>query len=106
MPARNAAPRRLRLAILCKSRIVERRILGTSILGYAVSGQDDRATMYAGVEMHDLVPSQLLRGTSGVSLETLCAKCKRKLDPGWINPEFRVSNRRRDITCTYDGYTL
>lgn len=62
--------------------------------------------MYSDIEPCDFVPSALLRDTSRSVHETLCVKCGRKLDPGWIRADFRVSNRRRDITCTYDGYTL
>ena len=77
-----------------------------TIVGYAMCGQDDRATMYSNVERIDSVPAALLRDSSQSAHATLCGVCKRKLDPNWINPRFRVSNRRRDITCTYDGYTL
>lgn len=77
-----------------------------TIVGYSMCGQDDRATMYSDIESYDSVPQALLRNSSRVSHGSLCPKCRRKLDPSWIRPGFRVSNRRRDITCTYDGYTL
>jgi hypothetical protein len=62
--------------------------------------------MYADIETYASVPQELAMDSSRTRHRTLCPKCHRKLDPSWINPSFRVRNRRRDIAATYDGYTL
>jgi hypothetical protein len=62
--------------------------------------------MYSENVPHPSLPYALLRGASRFTHETICPECNRKLNSSWIRPDFRVSSRRRDIACTYDGYTL
>lgn len=45
-------------------------------------------------------------GKDGVAHPATCATCGRKIDPTFINREFRAGKRKRDITGTYDGYTI
>jgi len=35
-----------------------------------------------------------------------CPNCGRKVEPTYVTPTFRVKHRSRDVTVTYDGYTL
>jgi hypothetical protein len=45
-------------------------------------------------------------GKDGVPHPATCGTCGRKTDGGFVSPAFRVKKRRRDITATYDGYTI
>ena len=55
---------------------------------------------------HDPSVPEALSMRNSAGHPGLCSGCRRKLDSNWINPTFRVKNRKRDITATYDGYTL
>lgn len=45
-------------------------------------------------------------GIDGIPHPATCPTCGRKTDTNYINPQFRVRRRRRDLTVTYDGYVL
>ncbi|WP_145259936.1 hypothetical protein [Calycomorphotria hydatis] len=45
-------------------------------------------------------------GRDGIPHPATCATCGRKTDPEYINPDFRVKSRKRDLSVTYDGYVL
>lgn len=45
-------------------------------------------------------------GCDGTPHEATCPTCGSKTDPQYVNSRFRVRKRRRDMTVTYDGYTL
>lgn len=45
-------------------------------------------------------------GRDGIPHPATCPTCGGKIDPDYINPQFRVKRRGRDLTATYDGYVL
>jgi len=45
-------------------------------------------------------------GIDGAPHPATCPICGRKTDPDYINPQFRVRRRKRDLTSTYDGFVL
>lgn len=45
-------------------------------------------------------------GSPGHPHPATCATCGAKVDKTFVAAHFRVNKRRRDITATYDGYTL
>lgn len=45
-------------------------------------------------------------GIGGAPHPATCPTCGRKTDPDFINPQFRVRCRKRDLTMRYDGYVL
>jgi hypothetical protein len=45
-------------------------------------------------------------GVGGVPHPATCPTCGRKLNPSFVSETYRVKKRRRDATCTYDGYIL
>jgi len=45
-------------------------------------------------------------GKDGVPHPATCPKCGSRIDPAYVNPDFRPKRRRRDINITYDGYII
>jgi hypothetical protein len=45
-------------------------------------------------------------GRDGIPHPATCPTCGRKTVQDYINPQFRVKRRGRDLTATYDGYVL
>lgn len=81
----------------------------SSVLGYYLSVQDDDSYMLGpdtywppkSAGFHDW-----RFGKDGVPHLATCRTCGRKIDLTYINPAFRATGRKRDISTTYDGYTL
>ena len=77
-------------------------------LGFLVGMHDDDSYML-GPDTYKPEPSVFYDwrfGKDGVPHPATCGTCGRKTDPDYVSPVFRVKRRNRDITCTYDGYTL
>jgi hypothetical protein len=79
------------------------------ILAYAIDAQDDDSYML-GEDTYRVADSGSFCdwrfGRSGLPHAATCAACGRKTSPDYLNGEFRVHKRGRDLTATYDGYLL
>ena len=79
------------------------------ILAYAIDAQDDDSYMLGEDTYRPLDPGDFHDwrfGVNGLPHPATCATCGRKTDLNFVNGEFRVHQRRRDLTSTYDGYLL
>src|SRR5262245_39411995 len=78
-------------------------------LGFRVGAHDDDSSML-GDDTYRPAPPVAFHdwrfGKHGVPHPATCGTCGRKTDPGYVSPTFKVKRRRRDISTTYDGYTL
>ena len=45
-------------------------------------------------------------GKDGVPHPATCPTCGRKTDPDYVNPDFRATKRKWDVSGTVDGYTI
>ncbi len=79
------------------------------IIAYHMSVHDDDTYML-GPDTYRMPPEAGFYdwrfGKDGVPHPATCPTCGRKIDLNYINPAFRVTKRRRDLTATYDGYVL
>jgi hypothetical protein len=79
------------------------------ILAYAITPHDDDSFMLGENTYRPLDSGGFYDwrfGVNGVPHPATCASCGRKTDLNFVNDQFRVHNRRRDLTATYDGYLL
>lgn len=78
-----------------------------TILAYELTGQDDDSYML-GEETFEpaSAPGDWRFGREGLPHPATCTVCGGKIDAGYVNPQYRVKKRRRDLTATYDGYLL
>ncbi|HWZ58949.1 MAG TPA: hypothetical protein VNW46_08255 [Gemmatimonadaceae bacterium] len=79
------------------------------ILAYAITPQDDDSFMLGEDTYRPLDSGGFYDwrfGVSGAPHPATCATCGTKTDVNFVNDQFRVHNRRRDLTATYDGYLL
>jgi hypothetical protein len=78
-----------------------------TIYAYELNGQDDGAYML-GEETYrpNAARSDWRFGSEGAPHPATCSGCGGKINPEYVNPQYRVKKRRRDITATYDGYLL
>lgn len=76
-----------------------------AVLGYKLGAHDDGSSMIPGKPRWPGTPHL---GSVGVAPPhpALCPNCRRKIDPDYISPSFRVKRRKRDAVVTYDGYLL
>ena len=79
-------------------------------IAYLLSGPDNDSYMLgeetrkATAEERDFFSWRFVK--DGEQHPATCPKCGRKIDPAYIDPDFRLSNKRLDFSSTYDGYTI
>lgn len=81
----------------------------TMIIAYTISPHDDDTHMLGDETYRPPLATGFHDwrfGQEGIAHPATCQTCGRKTDPTYINPEFKVKRRSRDISATYDGYTL
>ena len=77
-----------------------------------VSGQDNDSYMLgtrtrkAETEAEGVFFDWRFTASDGSPHPALCPCCGRKTDPSFIDPAFRVTRKRFDLSHTYDGYTI
>ena len=79
------------------------------ILAYAIAAHDDDSFMLGEDTYRPLDSGGFYDwrfGVSGLPHPATCSACGRKTNLHFVNEEFRVHKRRRDLTATNDGYVL
>jgi hypothetical protein len=77
------------------------------IVAYELRGQDDGSYMLGEETYHPVSTSSVWHfGSTGDPHPATCSECGGKINLQYVNPQYRVKKRRRDITATYDGYIL
>lgn len=80
---------------------------GKTAWAFALYGRDDDSYMLGEEKCEsDRQTGQWRFGSLGQPHPATCPQCGGKTDAGYVGPDYRVKKRRRDITTTYDGYTL
>jgi len=78
-----------------------------TIHAYELNGQDDGSYML-GEEIYKPISARgsWHFGSEGATHPDTCPACGGNIKSEYVNPQYRVKKRRRDITATYDGYLL
>ncbi len=79
------------------------------IIGYGISVQDDDSYMLGEDSFKPKDNGGFYDwrfGKDGMPHPATCKTCGSKINPDYVNAAYRVLKRKRDITFTYDGYTL
>ncbi len=77
------------------------------VLAFELTGHDDGSYMLGNDTFKPLAGASEWRfGRNGVPHTATCRECGGKVNHEYVDPGYRVKKRRRDITTTYDGYTL
>lgn len=81
------------------------------IVGYQISGRDNDSYMLGEETRKAETPEEYefydWRFTfNGGQHPATCTKCGRKIDPNFVDPNFKLRKKRLDISTTYDGYTI
>lgn len=81
------------------------------IVGYQISGHDNDSYMLGEETRKAETPEEYefydWRFTfNGGQHPATCTKCGRKIDPNFVDPNFKLRKKRLDISTTYDGYTI
>jgi len=81
------------------------------LVGYRMSEQDNDSFMLAGETRKAVTDEERKffdwRFTfNGGQHPATCIKCGSKTDPNYVNPFFKLSKKRLDLSSTYDGYTI
>jgi len=79
------------------------------IVAYRITPYDDDSFMLGDETYRSASPPTYHDwrfGKDGVPHPATCPTCGRKIDPDYVNPEFRANHRNWDIGATYDGYDI
>ena len=77
------------------------------IVAYEIRAQDDDSYMLGEETYNPVSTSDVWHfGRAGDPHPATCSACGGKVNWQYVNPQYRVKKRRRDITATYDGYLL